>query len=1213
MILADDRPENQRAGVSEGEYVQATLKYDGPWGAHNTFLLDDSKDKARLNPDNHICIPEYSNDTRNTYIKFLDQNKRQSKVKRETTSKKEEIQVVEESELDDALLQVIGILDELSDVENVSAWVHNGGLKKAFTEESDWAEKGRQALDAFSPWDPPAKPLSSHRRTGSENTSFRFPSSKPSFLQPHHANNAYDSNVFQTQVSYEQQQRVLQQQIEQLQQQQQMLRQQHLQPVLPSLNEVQESPMRSHRRIQSQSAMLGQPSYDRFPSRLSSRPEPAGLNTNFSFPARQKDAQSGARSPLMPQRSPSHTRHASYQLTTLAPEFLAVAGGLIHPNDMSNAWDGDTPQEIPNSLGAPPDRRSGHLRSVSTGSAMWRSATPSTVPAPAAAPAAGVSNSELLENLSQAQSQLAALHRSRMQTGPHAHSRSASYSDQRNVSGQQRKALFGSYLPQSSLPPLLITGKLVIGMLRVNKRNRSDAWVTTEVLDRDIFISGSKDRNRALEGDLVAVELLDPVDVWMIKKEKEGKKKRKDDDAGAVTISGRRPDKIKDDLEVEGAQRSLVEDEEHSDDGPPALAGHVVAIVERTPGQIFPGTLGVNRPSSTVAKQDREDAPRPKIIWFRPTDKRVPLIAIPSDQAPADFWDAGGPERYATSLFVASIKRWPITSLHPFGTLVDHLNQIGSLAAESSAILRGFCSQATSEFGEAALRALPAPDWEIPEAERDRPTFTTSCWSIARHPAGELDLALSTVSNGSVMEIGIHVADVTAFVRPGSPLDREASKRSTAVHVVGHDYDLFPRAFGENAAALVPGKERLAVSIVLSVNEAGTITRSWVGRTIVKTEAALSLSDIQAVVDGRKDIPAIKHLAARSAALASSRHSRGSFDKMPPELVFTMKDGEPTDARLEHASGAPDAKRLVDELVIRANMAVAYRIASAFPDAALLRRQSPPAERHLQNLQATVERLGASLDVSSAGALQHSLDQLRDHDTKVVAEALLRRTLIPSKYFCTGMVDIAKFAHYGHNVPLYTHFCAPLHSYADVCVHRQLVAAISGSSGSNDTTRNTIAKVAQQCNVQYAAMRRAQEQSIHLYLCHLIHQRTLASGPMRASALVMTISETSFDVLVPNYGIEKRIHLDCMPLSSHRWDAAQGALVLDWQGVHVLEHMAKLLEDKHSIELWNSVSSQPTPKPASLTVAPLSHIDVYIVADLHKSPPSLKVFVANPN
>jgi len=176
---------------------------------------------------------------------------------------------------------------------------------------------------------------------------------------------------------------------------------------------------------------------------------------------------------------------------------------------------------------------------------------------------------------------------------------------------QQRKTLFTPYLPQATLPALLSNGQLVAGILRVNKKNRSDAYVTTNDLDADIFICGSKDRNRALEGDLVAIELLDVDEVWGQKREKEEKKKRKDNtdtrtssinDAttqpetstdGGIRRRGslrQRPTQKKnDDVEVEGQSLLLMEEEEINDEQKPLYAGHVVAVIERIAGQMFSG------------------------------------------------------------------------------------------------------------------------------------------------------------------------------------------------------------------------------------------------------------------------------------------------------------------------------------------------------------------------------------------------------------------------------------------------------------------------------------------------------------------------------------------------------------------------------------------------------------------------------------------------
>lgn len=195
---------------------------------------------------------------------------------------------------------------------------------------------------------------------------------------------------------------------------------------------------------------------------------------------------------------------------------------------------------------------------------------------------------------------------------------SVAHGPQQMTNQQQRKTLFTPYLPQANLPALLADGQLVSGILRVNKKNRNDAYVSTQdgLLDADIFICGSKDRNRALEGDLVAVELLDVDQVWGQKREKEEKKKRKDNpgatapssstggagvdgqeksgqEGGGVRRKGsltlRSTQKKNDDVEVEGQSLLLVEEEEINDEQKPLYAGHIVAVIERVAGQMFSG------------------------------------------------------------------------------------------------------------------------------------------------------------------------------------------------------------------------------------------------------------------------------------------------------------------------------------------------------------------------------------------------------------------------------------------------------------------------------------------------------------------------------------------------------------------------------------------------------------------------------------------------
>lgn len=230
--------------------------------------------------------------------------------------------------------------------------------------------------------------------------------------------------------------------------------------------------------------------------------------------------------------------------------------------------------------------------------------------------------------------------------------------------------------------------------------------------------------------------------MWGTKKGKEEKKRKKEESLpivptmpAAASRHGQTPSLSlkKEDLDLDTGLMLLEPDEEVvTDETKPQYAGHVVAVVERSAGQLFSGLLGVLRPSSaaTMAKQenernanghnrrdDRASAMVPKIIWFRPTDKRVPLIAIrtsrsiirsslsathrrvyeiATDQAPIDF--VTSPHLYANRLFSACIKRWPITSLHPFGTLVEELGDVGEIESETKAILKdcGFSTDGTS-------------------------------------------------------------------------------------------------------------------------------------------------------------------------------------------------------------------------------------------------------------------------------------------------------------------------------------------------------------------------------------------------------------------------------------------------------------------------------------------------------------------------------------
>ncbi|KAI9883830.1 MAG: MutS protein msh5 [Watsoniomyces obsoletus] len=794
--------------------------------------------------------------------------------------------------------------------------------------------------------------------------------------------------------------------------------------------------------------------------------------------------------------------------------------------------------------------------------------------------------------------------------GPHGPAQ-LSAQQQQQQQQQQRKTLFTPYLPQANLPALLNDGQLVSGVLRVNKKNRSDAYVSTQdgLLDADIFICGSKDRNRALEGDLVAVELLDVDDVWSQKREKEEKKKRKDitdsrnASAGAPpadkpaggdtdpngsrsnaaegglrrrgSLRQRPTQKKNDDVEVEGQSLLLMEEEEVNDEQKPLYAGHVVAVIERIAGQMFSGTLGLLRPSSQATKEKQEaerqardgggrHAPerqqeKPKIVWFKPTDKRVPLIAIPTEQAPRDFVEKH--QDYANRIFVACIKRWPITSLHPFGTLVEQLGEMGNLKVETDALLRDN-NFSSDEFSDAVLRSINLDDWSVAsEGEaalaarrdlREEQTFTID-------PDGAEDLSDAIhlkIEADHRVEVGIHVADVAHFVKPNSLVDREAKKRGTAVHLVNRAVNLLPPKIASDVCSLNPGQEKLAVSVIFHVDATtGQIGEQdvWMGKSIIKSSGKLTYSDVDAVLGGRSTTPVDETLVKTihtvqkiTQAFRAKRLGCEAENVQPLTLLHLMDDENiPVEHNIFESS---PSRELVEELTHKANELVAKKLAAGLPNKALLRRQASPNPRRLQTFVERMTRLGFDMDISTSGKLQQSLFQVEDAGLRTGMETLLVKAMQRAQYFIAGRVPEHTYPHYALNLPLYTHFAQPTRRYADIVVQRQLEAVLSNGAVEFADEAESLVKTAEHCNHKKDCAMSAQEQSVHIESCRSMDKKRQELGTdLISEGIVICVYESAFDVLIPEYGFEKRVHCDQLPLKKAEFDKNKRILELYWE------------------------------------------------------------------
>jgi len=593
------------------------------------------------------------------------------------------------------------------------------------------------------------------------------------------------------------------------------------------------------------------------------------------------------------------------------------------------------------------------------------------------------------------------------------------------------------------------------------------------------------------------------------------------------------------------------------------------------------------REGNSGRHQPERQQDKPKIVWFKPTDKRVPLIAIPTEQAPRDFVERH--QDYANRIFVACIKRWPITSLHPFGTLVEQLGEMGDLKVETDALLRDN-NFGPDDFSDAVLKNVGFEDWSVAndgeaalESRRDfrnEKTFT-----IDPNGSKELDDAIhfKPLDDGRI-EIGIHVADVAHFIKPNSLVDREAKKRGTAVYLMNRTVNMLPSRLSSDICCLNPGEDRYTVSVVFKVDlQSGHVfeDETWIGKAVIKSSGKLSYEEVDSVINGRgdaelgaaraKEIKMLHHITQK---FRQARFGDRSTDIPPLRLMYQLDDENvPVEQNIFDSSPAHE---LIEELSHKTNTFVAKKILADLPDKALLRRQASPNPRRLETIADRMDAIGYDIETTSSGTLQSSLFKVDDDDIRKGMETLIIKSMQRAKYFVASKLPEDQYPHYALNLPLYTHFTNPSRRYADIIVHRQLEAVLSNGAIEFSEDIETLAKTAEMCNTKKDSAHSAQEQSVHIESCRKMDKvRQDLGGDLISEGIVLCVYESAFDVLIPEFGFEKRVHCDQLPLKKAEFDKNKRLLELYWEkGVPSSAYIPEDERPKHgSIRVANAAAA----------------------------------------
>lgn len=296
-------------------------------------------------------------------------------------------------------------------------------------------------------------------------------------------------------------------------------------------------------------------------------------------------------------------------------------------------------------------------------------------------------------------------------------------------------------------------------------------------------------------------------------------------------------------------------------------------------------------------------------------------------------------------------------------------------------------------------------------------------------------LHVRTLPNGNY-EIGVHIADVTYFVKYGMPMDTEAAARGTSVYLVDKRIDMLPSLLGTNLCSLRSNVDRLAFSCIWEMNEDAEIVDVKFTKSIIRSKFSFTYEEAQTRIDDERmqdDVTkGIRVLNKFAKILRQRRMDAGALTLSSPEVRFRLENDsqDPVDVEMK---GLKETNALVEEFMLLANISVAKTIYAKFPSSAMLRRHAPPPTNNFDQLRKTLAEKGFTLETDSSKALADSLDRAVLPDDPYfnnLVRIMTTRCMMQAQYFCSGTEAESDFLHYGLASPIYTHFTSPIRRYA---------------------------------------------------------------------------------------------------------------------------------------------------------------------------------------
>ena len=402
---------------------------------------------------------------------------------------------------------------------------------------------------------------------------------------------------------------------------------------------------------------------------------------------------------------------------------------------------------------------------------------------------------------------------------------------------------------------------------------------------------------------------------------------------------------------------------------------------------------------------------------------------------------------------IARITEWPEDAKNPIGEIITILGKQGENNAEMNAILAdyGFPLEFPANVEREANDISEIISKEEIAKRRDFRSILT--FTIDPADAKDFDDAISfrTLKNNNI-EVGVHIADVSHYVDPGSALDKEAFERGTSVYLVDRVIPMLPERLSNGVCSLRPNEDKLCFSAVFELDNDANVIEQWFGKTIIHSDTRFSYEQAQEVIEKKagKHSAEILKLNELAYKLRDRKFKHGAISFETSEVKFKLdENGKPLGVYVKERK---DAHKLIEDFMLLANKKVAEFIANKGKGKHKLtfvyRSHDSPKEDALLSFSQFALKFGYKIDISSGRETARSLNFLMaDVEGKKEQNVL---TQLAIRSMAKAVYTTKKHSHYGLAFDFYTHFTSPIRRYPDVMVHRLLELYLAGGKSVNE-------------------------------------------------------------------------------------------------------------------------------------------------------------------